>query len=219
MYGPLVPELPPRSVALKSPNTAWHFAYGANMSTATLQKRGIVPVSSVPARVVGDTYFAFSHRGGYASLLSPHQGSWFQWPSAAADPEASATLYRQPFGVLYELRSVDVAVLQQRKIGYRLVNITVQEVESGHVIPAQAFVSSPWLQLRRPVRPTARYLNLIVAAAQEQGFDEGYIAWLRGMPTAEPKELSAPEYSATLAELAARGMGIGVLAAVTYHFL
>jgi hypothetical protein len=122
---------------------------------------------------------------------------------------------RRAHGVLYEVTPAQLAALGANEVGYRLVEVAVRPYGGDAAAPpllAAAFLSSPWLRLRRPVAPPRRYRDLLVAGARERGLDADYIEWLAAIPAVDPAALSAPEYSATLSEAAASGAAAGALA-------
>ena len=88
------------------PRAILHFSYGANMSSAVLQKRGLTPLSNVPAQATDPRVaISFRHRGGFATLLLP--------PDTRRQPatETCAALDSAgPHGVLYSLTQEDLQV-------------------------------------------------------------------------------------------------------------
>ena len=75
-----------------------YFSYGANMSSAVLQKRIVKPLKATNAIATGMS-ISFCHRGGYATLVTNthHSPCW-----------------KQPHGVLYEISREDYLKLQVR---------------------------------------------------------------------------------------------------------
>lgn len=153
--------------------TAWYFAYGSNMETATFSgRRGIAFLRAVPARVSGwrlvlDKPGIVPVGHGFANIV----------------PDDAALV----LGVLYELRAVELDHLDLTEgvlIGnYRRVEVAAETLASSAVqVAAQTFVSD-----RRDVslRPSTRYLACLIAGALEHGLPAAYVEWLRAVPACE----------------------------------
>ena len=82
---------------------------------------------------------------------------------------------------------------------------------------ATAFVSRPGLQLRHPVPPTERYLELLQAGAQEHGLDPEYVAWLATVPSTDRTGLP-PEYFDIESSVVAQGFLMVVASATLCAF-
>jgi hypothetical protein len=199
------------------PTTVPYFAYGANLASATLARRGIAPAPPSTVAQVTDPHTAlvFVHRGGYATLATAAAGvaeAPWQWlklppPSTAAD----GLVFWRPYGVVYELTEVQLEAIAVKEIGYRQTEVAV--TAEGQEVTAVAFLSSPWTQLRRPVAPTQRYRDLILSGARERGLPEEYVGWLDGVAVVAPSALGTAAYSDTPAEAAGKVLGVGALVA------
>jgi gamma-glutamylcyclotransferase len=150
-----------------------YFAYGSNMQRATFRgRRGIRPLSAVPARVPGwrlvlDKPSIIPRRQSFASLV----------------PEAEAVVY----GVLYELTDDDYAHVELTEAvplgNYQRVDVEAHPLVDG-VAPCRARTLAS--DRREPtLRPSARYLGLIIEGAEEHGLPAEWIAYLRGIPSVE----------------------------------
>ncbi|KAG7670197.1 hypothetical protein Ndes2526A_g06530 [Nannochloris sp. 'desiccata'] len=131
-----------------------YFAYGANMSSITLAKRGLgaVPPGTVAQVTQPNIALVFGHRGGYATLTEVYyveEGScnesnsqrnlkqkWWQWQQLRDVNHRSSTgtsypnsvddlVYWQPYGVLYELTQEQIQRIEAKEIGYQRKIISV----------------------------------------------------------------------------------------------
>ena len=180
--------------------TVQYFAYGANMSTSTLQRRGIVPTSAEPASVPGAT-IAFRHAGAYATLILHPR-------SRAAQPTA---LEQGAHGVLYRLSMVDFQKLVSFETGYSARSITIQTCAGRHAT-ARVFVSDSLVLLSKSLPPKEAYLALMRAGAVEHGLCSEHCAWLASLPTVPGTRLP-PEYFETPADSLARAAAAAAIIA------
>ena len=210
-------------------DTVRYFAYGANMAQSILAKRGVVPLSACPAKLLASQCIAFRHRGGYATIAdSPASTStalaWLKFPqspftkrdrlsdlSAAGERESSDSLSCWgPHGVLYEMTGADMRRLESRETGYKLSNAGVR-LYDGQEIDALIFTSQSLLLLPASVPPQQRYLELMVAGARMHGLCPKYTQWLHSLPTAMSGRLGSG-YFDTPSELLARSAAVGLAA-------
>ena len=215
-------------------STIPYFAYGANLSTATLQKRGIkIDRSTQPGALLGtparvcdqDIVLAFAHRGGYATLLPLAR---YQQILRQETPRSSSHThtywYKQPYGVVYYLTKEQIAKIAEKEIGYRRQFIAVSlltpppttvPTKTNEKLDAVVFVSSP-LQLLRggSLPPSERYRNVMVQGAMQHNLNDDYIAWLASLPViSSPADIGLnPAYSNTLSSLLAKTL-IGLFVA------
>lgn len=161
-----------------------YFAYGSNMDPATLGgRRGIAWTRAVPALA----------RGWRLALDKP---------SLLGTGEGMATIVRddraEVWGVLYEISRKDFEHLELTegvRIGhYERVDVLVEPAapwDDAVPSPVRAFTLA---SDRREdgVRPTKRYVGLLVAGARAHGLPEDWIAMLEGIDAvAESPELAA----------------------------
>lgn len=143
----------------------WYFAYGANMSRAVLDRRGLRPLSSERARLDGYR-LRFSHRG--VLPIEP----------AFANIEACAS--GAVHGALYRLRTDEMARLDRvESTDYAHVDVPVLGATSGAVV-ARAYLDP------RPVEgrvPSRRYLRVCCAGARELGLPDAYVRELAAHPS------------------------------------
>lgn len=151
--------------------TVLYFAYGSNMQTATFAgRRGIVSRSARAARVDG-WQLVFDK----PPLLPVGEG----FASIVPDPTASV------LGVVYEITPVDmehVDLTEGVLIGnYRRVEVAVTPLDAPPVTLAGYSLTS---DRRDPaLRPSDRYMGLLIAGAEEHGLPAEWVARLRAVPT------------------------------------
>ena len=159
-----------------------YFSYGANMSLQKLSQRGIALDHPGCAAVVDSSQkysLAFCHRGGFATLMKPNAKQKLL--------DEQGLIYNKPHGVLYQIGKQDFERLKRAETGYTVSEIMVQPYYSEKVT-ATAFVSKPSLMLNRPVRPTKRYLDLVIEGACQHSLNPEFVSWLQNL---EPYEGSA----------------------------
>ena len=152
-------------------STTWYFAYGSNMQIDTLcGRRGLVCHRALAARargwrVVFDKPPLLPIGESFANLIP--------------DPEAEA------FGVLYEIDAAELAhidVTEGVLIGnYDRVEIAAEPLSDRQAtsLTAHTLIS----ERRNPaLRPSERYMALLIAGAREHGLPEHYIAALESVP-------------------------------------
>lgn len=152
----------------------WYFAYGANMQSATLRGRRRIQFSrALPARVPGwrlvfDKPPLIPIGESFANIL----------PDTAA----------QVLGVAFEVTADDLEHIELTE-GVRIGNydraaVSVEPLPAP-VSPVPAFTLTS--DRRDPsLRPSTRYMELLISGATEHGLPADYIAWLRAVPAQEP---------------------------------
>lgn len=151
-------------------DSLWYFAYGSNMQTATLRgRRGIAFRRALPARVAGwqlvfDKPPLLPGANGFANIV----------PHAAGEV----------LGVLYELAADDLAHIELTE-GVRIGNYAAVTVSAVPLVAEAARVaarslSSPQRDPR--LRPSTRYMALLIEGALEHGLPADYVDWLRAVP-------------------------------------
>ena len=157
----------------------WYFAYGSNMQPATLRgRRGIVARQAVPARLTG----------------------WrlvFDKPTLLPMGEGMANVVETPgaevLGVAYAVTADDLAHIDLTEgvliENYRrvAVRVTALDPDLGEI---EAFTLT---SDRRDasLRPSHRYMGLLIDGAQAHGLPQDYVAWLRACPSIEESPESA----------------------------
>ena len=151
----------------------WYFAYGSNMQSATLRgRRGIAYSRAVAVRVPGwrlvfDKPPLFSMGNGFANIV----------------PDAGA----ETLGVAFEMSEADLDHVELTE-GVRIGNYAAVEVEAralaadGAVLKARS-LSSP--RRDASLRPSHRYMALLIEGAIEHGLPADYVATLRSVPAVE----------------------------------
>lgn len=152
--------------------TAWYFAYGSNMNPGVLRgRRGVAFDRALPARLEGwrlvfDKPPLIDIGESFANLI--------------ADRTAAA------YGVLFEVADDDLAHIDLTEgvlIGnYRRIEVAAVALaanDGGAVVPAQTLVSDR----RDPaLRPSDRYMDLVIAGALTHGLPAEHVDFLRSVP-------------------------------------
>jgi hypothetical protein len=157
----------------------WYFAYGSNMQPATFAgRRGITPSRAVAARAPGWRLVLDK------TPLVPVGASF---ANLRADAEAVA------WGVAYEIGEDDLAHVDLTEgvlIGnYARVEIAIEPVDAAGPSRAFTLVSD---KRSDDLRPSDRYMALLIEGATTHGLPDEWIAMLRAIPTCvESAEASA----------------------------
>ncbi|MCC6848205.1 MAG: gamma-glutamylcyclotransferase [Deltaproteobacteria bacterium] len=161
----------------------WYFAYGSNMQPATFAgRRGIAPSRALAARA-----------SGWRLVLDKPP----LVPIGESFANLVATIGAEVYGVAYEITMEDLAQLDLTEgvlIGnYARVEIAVAPLAcaaprtGADAPPAGAGPSRAFTlvsEQRAPaLRPSDRYMALLVEGAQHHGLPDDWIAMLRGVPT------------------------------------
>jgi len=151
----------------------WYFAYGSNMHPATLcGRRGIVAQRAVAACLTG-----------WQLVLDK--------PPLLLIGEAMANIVTEPaarvLGVAYAITAEDLAHLDLTEgvlIGnYDRIVVRVAALDGSGVMFDAFTLTSPH---RDPtLRPSRRYMALLIEGAQMHGLAAEYVAWLRAHPAGE----------------------------------
>jgi gamma-glutamylcyclotransferase len=159
----------------------FYFAYGSNMDSATLRgRRGIEWSRAAPAVA----------RGWRLTVDKP---------SLLGTGEAMATIDADPdgevWGVLYDVATADYEHLELTEgvliDHYRRTAIEVAPSHSWDA-PLVAAVTLVSADHDPTLKPTTRYMNLLVAGAAEHGLPESWMETLRRIEAVEEK----PEHAA-----------------------
>jgi len=156
----------------------WYFAYGSNMQSATLRgRRGVDYQHAIPARVAG-WQLVFDKPG----LV----GFGTSYANIVPNPNASV------LGVLFAVSDADLEHIDFTEgvlIGnYRRIAVPVTVLPTLPDPPRTAFTLTS--DRRDPtLRPSHRYMAMLIEGAREHGLPEDYIAFLHTVPAApEPPE-------------------------------
>lgn len=151
----------------------WYFAYGSNLQSATLRgRRGVefrraVPVRAHGWRLVFDKPRLFGD-GSVANIV-PDDGG-------------------HVLGVAFEISADDHAHVELTEgvaIGhYRRVELAVEPLAVLADPPCCALSLSSDKR-DTALRPSTRYMGLVIEGALEHGLPEGHLEFLRAVPTCE----------------------------------
>jgi gamma-glutamylcyclotransferase len=149
----------------------WYFAYGSNMQAATFRgRRGIVPRQAVAVRATGwrlvlDKPPLLSMGHSFANVVPAEHGV--------------------VYGVAYEISAEDLAHVEFSE-GVSLGNYARTELDvetlAGEALRAVTLTST---KRGDELRPSTRYMGLLIEGAIEHGLPEHWIAMLRAVPAVE----------------------------------
>ena len=150
----------------------WYFAYGSNMQSATLRgRRGVAYTRALAARVPGwrlvlDKPPLISIGHGFANIVP--------------DP-ADAVL-----GVLFEITEVELAHVEFSE-GVRIGNYDAVDIEAWPLATGEPVRARSLSSARRDptLRPSVRYMSLLIEGAIEHGLPAEYVETLRAIPSVE----------------------------------
>ena len=151
----------------------WYFAYGSNLQSATLRgRRGVAVRRALPVRVHGWRLVFDKPRlfgdGSVANIVPDDAG--------------------QALGVAYEISADDHAHVELTEgvaIGhYARVEVAVEAISVVDGAPRSAF-SLASDQRDATLRPSSRYMGLVIEGALEHALPEFHLDFLRSVPTCE----------------------------------
>ncbi len=157
----------------------WYFAYGSNMQSDTLRgRRGI----------------------GYRRAIGVRAPGWrvvFDKPPLFPIGEAFANIVAEPgtaaLGVAFEVSADELAHVELSE-GVTLGNYhrVLLEVEPLAPVPDPPRTAVSLTSERRDptLRPSTRYMALVVAGAHEHGLPPEYVDELRAVPANQPTEVA-----------------------------
>jgi hypothetical protein len=151
----------------------WYFAYGSNMQPATFSgRRGIVPQQAVPARLAG-WQLVFDK----PAILPMGQGMANVVPTPGAEV----------LGVAYAVSADDLAHIELTEgvliDNYRRMMVEVTPLAgSGPAIAAVTLASN---RRDASLRPSRRYMAMLIEGAEAHGLPAEYVAWLRCCPAVD----------------------------------
>lgn len=151
----------------------WYFAYGSNMQPATFGgRRGVVPTRAVAARLAG-WQLVFDK----PAILPMGQGM----------ANVVAVAGAEVLGVAYEVTADDLAHIELTEgvliDNYRRVVVEVTPLDgSGPPFAAFTLASD---RRDESLRPSRRYMALLVEGAETHGLPSAYVEWLRYHPAVD----------------------------------
>lgn len=153
------------------------FGYGALLSSDVWRQRGIDESLGGRRRalraVAQGRTLRFNVKGGWAStepLVNHPDQPPFQL-SSSNQPEAH--------GIIVPLSSIEIMRHADKEAGYILLPVIVRLYGSSLELNAVTFVSSFWRRTAVDLKPSARYLNLIIASSISRQLDSNYTRWLQ----------------------------------------
>ncbi len=173
---PITDLIPEASRSKLWPMT-WVFAYGSNMGSRGLAAKGVRAVRSGGARLRGyDLAFDvpsvfYRIEGGVGNVVEGASAGGRGEVQGVVHEVDDAGLARldaiEATGILYERRTLDV------------------QTYDGDTVAAETYVGLPAIR-QATLRPSARYIRVLVDGASEQGVDPGWIQRLRETPVHVP---------------------------------
>ncbi|EAR61792.1 gamma-glutamylcyclotransferase family protein [Neptuniibacter caesariensis] len=150
----------------------YYFGYASNMNMTSLRAKGVVPVSSENAELIGWTLkfnvrHWFRHEGGMANI-------------EPATPD-DAVLGR--IHLIDEQHLAMLDAVESYGEGYDRIEVEVRT--SKGMVKAITYIGLPGY-LDNGCLPTQRYLNIITHGAASVGIDEAYISRLRSLKIQPP---------------------------------
>ena len=156
----------------------WYFAYGSNMQTATFRgRRGIEFAEARSGRLAGwrlvfDKPPLVPVGEAFANII--------------ADPEATV------LGALYRISEEDLGHIDLTEgvlIGnYQRIPVTVALHGSAETVEAFTLTCA---QSDPTLKPSTRYMALLIEGAIEHGLPADYVDWLRTVPACEENAVAA----------------------------
>ena len=144
------------------------------MSPAVIhQRRGITVLGAEPG-VARNVRFVFNLRG--------------LWPIEPAFANLAPSPNDTAHGVLYTMTPDQLRAIKRWESAAYTDMVVDVETASGHLVAAHAF-SGRWT-MKRPGRPSRRYLALLLDGAQAHGLPTSYIDALAATPSAYVPVLS-----------------------------
>ena len=147
----------------------WYFAYGSNLwMDQMIERTGAIghPEHAPRIACLANHRLIFQHfedeRTAFANVVCPGDGV---------------------FGMVYRCSTADLDRLDRHEDGYERQAITVTDSQ-GEVLTAVAYVVKT-TQAARTGRPSAEYLERIVAGARQHGLPEPYIGAIVAIAAAE----------------------------------
>ena len=147
-----------------------YFAYGSNIGVAGLAAKGVKAEATVSGRLRGwqlrfDVPSAFPRlEGGVANIVESGEDVVLGSVHQVADEAAPILDAIEARGVLYERQLLEV------------------ELESGECVSAEVYVGLAHVR-EEGLRPSPRYLRILVEGGVSRGLDPGYVDRLRAMDT------------------------------------
>jgi gamma-glutamylcyclotransferase (GGCT)/AIG2-like uncharacterized protein YtfP len=149
-----------------SRDSTCYFAYGANLNHRVMARRGVTPRTVERARLPGYR-LVFSDVG--VPVVEP------------AFATLEVDLSSEVFGVVYTLDEAAMATLDGYEGGDNERLEVIAILEDGTAVAAVTYRS----RVRRDgLRPSRRYLSVLVQGAEEHGLDPSWVDRLRDEPTA-----------------------------------
>jgi hypothetical protein len=158
-------------------DSLWYFAFGANMNSKIfLERRGMHPLSSEPAEL-----------NGYR-LVFDHPGIPLVEPSFAnVEKREGSKIY----GVLYHMTRNEMALLNKMEGGgaYQNLDLEVLGTQSGLKIAHVYWTENTGIT---HLKPSRRYINVLLEGAKEHNLPKEWIEFLENQPTSPYYPILSP---------------------------
>lgn len=152
-----------------------YFGYGSNMNITSLRAKGVEPLASRRAVLLGwrlrfNVQHFFNHEGGVGNI------------------EPSDTPGEQIHGVLHDCPDETLPSLDAMEAcGYGYKRITTEVEADGKRLPAFTYVGMPEF-INDKCMPSRRYLNILIDGARRTGLSANYVRNLETHPVHQPDD-------------------------------
>ncbi|POR35286.1 Dipeptidase [Tolypocladium paradoxum] len=173
----------------KTPNVAdnvWYFAYGSNMKSSVMERRGMSPLAvtrlCVPSHMLTFDIFGVPYSEPAMASIAERETAARLDGAARAKQESPPAVH----GIGYLLSAGDFKnLVVSEGAGTAYAEIEVQarllDGDEGDMLPVRTLVG------RYPFRPnplpSARYLGLLIDGAEEHGLPASYRHYLASLPS------------------------------------
>ncbi|PNS14345.1 hypothetical protein CAC42_6858 [Sphaceloma murrayae] len=163
----------------------WYFAFGSNMDSGALERRGVVPIARQPA-TIPQYRLCFNVPG--LPYLEPAMASIEPRPASAKCPDVH--------GVAWRLRSNEwknVVATEGGGLAYRTLAIEGLLLGDGTAKSCTFMTLVAWPTITRAAAPSVRYRDLLLRGAQDAGLPQDYLDYLLALPahTYNPSQFGA----------------------------
>lgn len=175
----------------------YYFGFGSNMSMTSLRAKGVEPIKSFPAYLIGwrlrfNVEHFFRHEGGVGNIEHTGEPQDIVWGVLHECPDESLAPLdgTEAYGYGYDRITIEVNVKSE---------VSQQDTTSQKDtrFSALTYVGMPAF-IDNTCLPSQRYLNIILEGAEQSNLPRNYIQLLQQQKIHEPQDY--PEYIAPQGE-------------------